>query len=135
MESQHTNYFEIFQHFFDKCFLKLLLEFRILWFNLPVMDTDPFLMGSMFGSAASASGKGETRFGVQKNLLDFMVDDLKKVNRAVPAAEKNKLDAYLNAFEELQVRHSRLTGMKGNIKNRGRKSVKAFQIDGNNVTL
>ena len=84
--------------------------------ELPFQGSPDLAFEQLFGSAVSASGKGETRFSVQKSLLDFMVDDLKKVNRAVPAAEKNKLDAYLNAFEELQERHSRLTGMKGNIK-------------------
>ena len=70
----------------------------------------------LFGSAASASGNGLKRFRVQKNLLDFMVDDIKRVNQSIPSPEKGKLDAYLNAFEELQVRHSRLTGMKDRIK-------------------
>lgn len=84
--------------------------------ELPFQGSPDLAFEQLFGSAASASGKGEIRFRVQKNLLDFMVDDIRQVNRAVPAAEKNKLDAYLNAFEELQVRHSRLTGMKGNIK-------------------
>jgi len=85
--------------------------------ELPFQGSPDLAFEQLFGSAASASGQGESRFKVQKNLLDFMVDDIKKVNRVVPATEKSKLDAYLNAFEELQVRHSRLTGMKGSIKN------------------
>jgi hypothetical protein len=36
----------------------------------------------------------------------------RKVTTAVPASERGKMDAYLNAFEELQVRHSRLSSMK-----------------------
>ena len=70
----------------------------------------------LFGSAASAGGNGQKRFRVQKNLLDFMVDDIKRVNQTIPSTEKGKLDAYLNAFEELQLRHSRLSGMKDTIK-------------------
>lgn len=84
--------------------------------ELPFQGSPDLAFEQLFGSAASASGQGQTRFRVQKNLLDFMVDDIKKVNQAIPAPEKGKLDAYLNAFEELQVRHSRLTAMKDKIK-------------------
>ena len=56
------------------------------------------------------------QLAMQKNLLDFMVDDIKKVNREIPGSEKAKLGAYLNAFEELQIRHSRLASMKGSIR-------------------
>lgn len=83
--------------------------------ELPFQGSPDQAFELLFGSAASASGKGKTRFRVQKNLLDFMVDDIKKVNRSIPSPEKGKLDAYLNAFEELQVRHSRLNGMKNQI--------------------
>ena len=84
--------------------------------ELPFQGSPDLAFEQLFGSAASASGQGKTRFRVEKNLLDFMVDDIKRVNRAIPAAERDKLDAYLNAFEELQERHSRLGQMKGKIE-------------------
>ncbi len=84
--------------------------------ELPFQGSPDLAFEQLFGSAASASGQGAARFRVQKNLLDFMVDDIKRVNSAIPAAEKNKLETYLQAFEELQVRHSRLTGMKSQIR-------------------
>ena len=84
--------------------------------ELPFQGSPDMAFEQLFGSAASASGNGLKRFRVQKNLLDFMVDDIKRVNQSIPSPEKGKLDAYLNAFEELQVRHSRLTGMKDRIK-------------------
>lgn len=84
--------------------------------ELPFQGSPDLAFEQLFGSAVSADGQGKTRFRVQKNLLDFMVDDIKKVNRSIPAAERGKLDAYLNAFEELQVRHSRLGQMKGKIE-------------------
>jgi hypothetical protein len=84
--------------------------------ELPFHGSPDMAFEQLFGSAASAGGKGQTRFRVQKNLLDFMVDDIKRVNQTIPSPEKGKLDAYLNAFEELQVRHSRLSGMKDTIK-------------------
>lgn len=84
--------------------------------ELPFQGSPDLAFEQLFGSAASASGQGAARFRTQKNLLDFMVDDIKRVNREIPSPEKGKLDAYLQAFEELQVRHSRLTGMKGQIR-------------------
>ena len=84
--------------------------------ELPFQGSPEMAFEQLFGSAASASGKGQRRFRVQKNLLDFMVDDIRRANQAIPSSEKGKLDAYLNAFEELQVRHSRLTAMKGQIR-------------------
>jgi hypothetical protein len=84
--------------------------------ELPFQGSPDLAFEQLFGSAASASGQGQKRFRTQKDLLDFMVDDIRKVNEAIPSAEKNKLDAYLNAFEELQVRHSRLTDMRDRIK-------------------
>ena len=84
--------------------------------ELPFQGSPDRAFEQLFGSAVSADGKGENRFKVQRNLFDFMVDDIKKLEKSIPAPERPKLDAYLNAFEELQVRHSRLTGMKGSIK-------------------
>lgn len=84
--------------------------------ELPFQGSPDLAFEQLFGSAASASGQGQTRFRMQKNLLDFMVDDIRKVNKSIPAPERSKLDAYLNAFEELQMRHTRLTAMKNSIK-------------------
>lgn len=84
--------------------------------ELPFQGSPDLAFQQLFGSAASASGQGQARFRMQKNLLDFMVDDVRKVNDAIPSSEKNKLDTYLSAFEELQVRHTRLTNMSERIK-------------------
>jgi hypothetical protein len=84
--------------------------------ELPFQGSPDLAFEQLFGSAVSADGKGERRFKVQANLFDFMVDDIKKLEKTIPTPEKPKLDAYLSAFEELQVRHSRLTGMKGSIQ-------------------
>jgi len=84
--------------------------------ELPFQGSPDRAFEQLFGSAVSSDGKGEQRFKVQANLFDFMVDDIKSIEKTIPSAEKHKLDAYLNAFEELQVRHSRLTNMKGSIQ-------------------
>lgn len=84
--------------------------------ELPFQGSPDVAFEQLFGSSVSASKEGENRFRLQKKLFDFMVDDIKKVEKAIPSAEKMKMDAYLNAFEDLQMRHSKLVGMKENIK-------------------
>jgi hypothetical protein len=84
--------------------------------ELPFQGSPDLAFDQLFGSAVSASTDGEKRFKLQKNLLDFRVDDSKKVEKAIPATEKIKMDAFLNSFEELQIRHSKIAGMKDKIK-------------------
>jgi hypothetical protein len=84
--------------------------------ELPFQGSPDLAFEQLFGSAVAASREGEKRFKLQKNLLDFMVDDIKKVEKSIPATEKIKLDAYLNSFEELQVRHTKIEGMKSRIR-------------------
>ncbi len=83
--------------------------------ELPFQGSPDVAYEQLFGSAVSANARGKERFRLQKNLFDFVVDDLKRARRAVPAAERHKMDAYLHSFEELQVRHRRLAGMKDQI--------------------
>ncbi|MEC8862999.1 MAG: DUF1552 domain-containing protein, partial [Planctomycetota bacterium] len=47
--------------------------------ELPFQGSPDLAFEQLFGSAASASGQGAARFRTQKNLLDFMVDDIKRV--------------------------------------------------------
>ena len=84
--------------------------------ELPFQGSPDVAYEQLFGSAVSASNSGERRFKMQRNLFDFMVNDLKKVKKAVPPSEQGKMDAYLNSFEELQVRHSKLSSMKEQIR-------------------
>ena len=85
--------------------------------ELPFQGSPDLAFQQLFGSAAGDGGEGRTRFRTQKNLLDFMVRDIKRVNESIPTPEKPKLEAYLNAFEELQERHSRLSSMEEQIRN------------------
>jgi hypothetical protein len=84
--------------------------------ELPFQGSPDIAYEQLFGSAVSSNSQAEKSFKLQRNLLDFMVDDIKKVTNAIPASEHGKMDAYLNAFEELQVRHSKLSSMKKQIE-------------------
>jgi len=80
--------------------------------ELPFHGSPDIAYEQLFGSAVSSNSGSEKRFKMQGNLLDFMVGDIKKVTEAIPSSEHGKMDAYLHAFEELQVRHSKLSSMK-----------------------
>lgn len=80
--------------------------------ELPFHGSPDIAYEQLFGSAVSSNSGSEKRFKMQGNLLDFMVGDIKKVTQAIPSSEHGKMDAYLHAFEELQVRHSKLSSMK-----------------------
>jgi len=84
--------------------------------ELPFQGSPDLAYQSLFGSAVSNSKLAAKRYALQKNLLDFMVDDIKKIDRKLPGTEKEKMGHYLNAFEELQVRRSKLAVMKDRIR-------------------
>lgn len=84
--------------------------------ELPFQASPDIAYEQLFGSAVSNSERAKMRYGLQSNLLDFMVDDIRKLNRVLPAAEREKMGHYLNAFEELRVRREKLVGMQEQIK-------------------
>lgn len=60
----------------------------------------------LFGSVAD--GDAAKSFHAKTNLLDFMVDDVKRLEKRLSAQEKEKLGDYLGAFESMRDRQSRL---------------------------
>ncbi|MEQ8786816.1 MAG: DUF1552 domain-containing protein [Pirellulaceae bacterium] len=84
--------------------------------ELPFQASPDIAYEQLFGSAVSNSERAKMRYGLQSNLLDFMVDDIRRLNRELPAAEREKMGHYLSAFEELRVRREKLAGMQDRIK-------------------
>ncbi|MFN4261620.1 MAG: DUF1552 domain-containing protein [Gemmataceae bacterium] len=60
----------------------------------------------LFGSVAA--GAGRQAFEARSNLLDFMVDDIRRVEGALGGEERRQLQSYLQAFENMTERRSRL---------------------------
>ncbi|PQO44175.1 DUF1552 domain-containing protein [Blastopirellula marina] len=65
--------------------------------------------------AAGASGEARKAFDVDTNLLDFMVDDVKRMEARLDGSEKEKLNRYLEAFELMSGRQSKLAAMSDKI--------------------
>ena len=83
--------------------------------ELPYQASPSMAYEQLFGSAVSGSGNAKTRRAVNNNILDFMVKDIRYMERNLPGSEKEKLGRYLNAFEELQTRNEKLVKMKKQI--------------------
>ena len=84
--------------------------------ELPFQASPDIAYEQLFGSVVSNSERAKMRYGLQSNLLDFMVDDISKLNRELPGTEREKMGHYLNAFEELRVRREKLAKMRDNIQ-------------------
>lgn len=84
--------------------------------ELPFQASPDVAYDQLFGSAISGSQQAKQRYQLKSNLLDFMIDDLRTLNRSLPATEKEKLQHYLSAFEELKIRRAKLAKMEKQIK-------------------
>lgn len=70
--------------------------------------------GTLFGSVAAGNAKAE--FNAKTNLLDFMIDDVKKLEKQVPTAEKEKFFAHIKGYEDMRKRQSRLGKIEGTLR-------------------
>lgn len=84
--------------------------------ELPFQASPDIAYQQLFGSAIANSDTARRRHSLKANLLDFMVDDIQKLNRTLPGSERDKMQHYLHAFEELQVRREKLASMGDQIR-------------------
>ncbi len=68
----------------------------------------------IFGSVLTG-GDAEVESAAQRNLMDFLVDDVRRAKRSLNSAEKEKLDHYLHGFEALRDRQVKLDKMGGEL--------------------
>lgn len=82
--------------------------------KLPVQCRPNLAYASLFGSVAE--GTAREAFVAQGNLLDFMIDDIKRAERHLGTAERDKLDAYLHSYESMRDRRSRLNEIEHTLR-------------------
>lgn len=70
--------------------------------------------GSLFGSVAGGNSKAE--FDAKTNLLDFLRDDVKRLQNQVAVEERAKLEAHVKGFEDMRHRQSRLGEIEGTLR-------------------
>lgn len=84
--------------------------------ELPFQASPDIAYEQLFGSAIAGNPTAQKRYRLKNNLLDFMVEDIRSLNSKLPSTEKEKLDHYLRAFEELKERRNKLEGMTEKIR-------------------
>jgi len=65
--------------------------------------------------AAGATGAARKDFDVDTNLLDFLADDVKRMTVRLDGSERQKLERYVDAFEAMSGRQSKLAAMSQQI--------------------
>jgi hypothetical protein len=82
---------------------------------LPFYCSPQMAYKELFGSLAS-DDKVQAAAKLDKHLLDFMVDDVKRVRKSLAAPEKEKLDHYLEGFESLRDRQVKLATVDDSVR-------------------
>ncbi len=81
---------------------------------MPTMVKPDQAYATLFGSVAG--GKAREEFIAKNNLLDFMKDDVKNAAAQLRGQEREQLDAYLENFETLRNRQSRLNEIEHTLR-------------------
>ena len=70
--------------------------------------------GALFGSVAGGNSGAE--FNAKTNLLDFLREDVKRLQKQVAGSEHDKLAAHLKGYEDMRKRQSRLGEIEGTLR-------------------
>lgn len=84
--------------------------------ELPFQASPDVAYQDLFGSAVAGDPTARTRYELQSNLLDFLSEDLRRLDRQLPGTEREKMGHLTHALEELQLRRERLAGMSDAIR-------------------
>jgi len=74
--------------------------------KIPIYANARLAYDMLFGKILGGNPQAEA--GSQKMLLDFMVDDIRRVEGQLPREEKRKLEQYRDAFQSIAARQGRL---------------------------
>lgn len=80
--------------------------------TIPFQASPDIVFEQLFGTVASKDRYSAQKLASKKNLLDFMTDDVKKTQKALPSQEKAKLDYYLDALEGLQDQDVKIAALR-----------------------
>ena len=84
---------------------------------LPIMVNPANAYGTLFGSVAE--GVASQEFAARNNILDFLKDDVKTATARLAGPERDQFGAYLETFETLRDRQSRLNEIKHTLRAQG----------------
>jgi hypothetical protein len=85
--------------------------------GLPTMCNPLQSYATLFGIVADGAAKQE--FAAKNNLLDFLKDDVKKAEASLAGPEREQFAAYLETFETLRDRQSKLNAIQHTLREKG----------------
>lgn len=80
----------------------------------PMVCQPDIAFQSLFGSVAEGNA-GKT-FQARNKLLDWIRSDIKRVEQALPAMDREKLDIYLDTFEQMRTRQDQVAALRDRLK-------------------
>lgn len=82
--------------------------------RLPTICRPDFAFATLFGSVAEGSSRKVVES--RTSLLDYMTDDLRRVEKQLANPEREQLSHYLQAFEAMHARQAELVRMREQLK-------------------
>lgn len=93
----------------------------------PTICKPDIAYSTLFGSVAN--GAAQEAFRAHSNLLDFMSTEVKRVERQLASPEKEQLGSYVEAFETLRNRQSRLNEIKHTLREKAPVATNKYTSD------
>ena len=81
---------------------------------LPIMCQPDVAFQTLFGSVAE--GNAGKAFQARNKLLDWCRSDIKRVQSELPSMDREKLDVYLDTFEQMRSRQDKVAEIKDRLK-------------------
>ena len=85
--------------------------------KMPIVCQPQQAYNALFGSAADGAARQE--FIARNNVLDFLKDDVKAAEASLAGPEREQFGAYLETFESLRERQSRLNEIQHTLREKG----------------
>lgn len=85
--------------------------------KMPIVCQPQQAYSALFGSVAEGSAKQE--FIAKNNILDFLKDDIKAAEGGLATPEREQFGAYMETFEALRNRQSRLNEIEFTLREKG----------------
>lgn len=85
--------------------------------GLPTICKPDQAYATLFGSVSG--GRAREEFAAQNNLLDFLREDVRRVESRLASEEREQLGSYLESFETLRNRQSRLNEIQHTLREKG----------------
>ncbi len=84
--------------------------------GVPFQASPTKAFNELFGSAIMSESDLKKESVVNRNLMDFLREDSKRIRKRLNASDQERFDGYVDTFESLSVRQQRKTSLKERIK-------------------